>query len=227
MASAQRDGRTVVAGRTGEWLTTVAAMFRAQVDELPDAALNHPTLLPDISRRQLIGHMRYSALLLGMLAHASATGEQQVRDEQVERWADWPCHSVRQPARHLRDIVRWSEEDLEVAFERLAATPSASVVAEIPGLHVPASRLPWLRVRELAVHVVDLNTGVGFADLPSDLVLALAHDALETHETALPDLLGWLTGRTQSPIESRPRRSFPCLSIGSALSPRPARSMTV
>jgi len=37
------------------------------------------------------------------------------------------------------------------------------------GQPTPASRIPWLRVREVWIHAVDLGTGVTFADFPAGL----------------------------------------------------------
>jgi hypothetical protein len=132
----QEGGRTVATERTGEWLTTVAELFRTQVDALPDAALDQPTLLPAVARRQLIGHLRYLA---------------------------------------------------EVAFEQLTATRTQRSVAGIPAsASPPADSAARARV---------------------------ARDALANprhHDTALPEHLAWLTGRSQTPAAGTPSPAPSC-----------------
>ncbi|MEI4747784.1 maleylpyruvate isomerase, partial (plasmid) [Rhodococcus erythropolis] len=44
------------------------------------------------------------------------------------------------------------------------------------GRTVPATEIPWMRAREVCVHAVDLGTGVTFADLPADFLVALGND---------------------------------------------------
>ncbi len=88
-----------------------------------------------------------------------------------------------------------------------------------------ATRIPWMRVREVWLHAVDLGTGLDLSDVPPDLVDALLDDVTasfggrdgvpavtlappdrdttwtvrdggETTVTgAAADLLAWLTGR--------------------------------
>jgi maleylpyruvate isomerase len=41
---------------------------------------------------------------------------------------------------------------------------------------VPATELPWMRAREVAVHAVDLGAGLAFADLPDGFCRALVDD---------------------------------------------------
>jgi maleylpyruvate isomerase len=59
-----------------------------------------------------------------------------------------------------------------------------------------------MRAREVAVHAVDLDHGVGFADLPDGFNAALAADAAARHAARghAAGLAAWLTGRAaQSP----------------------------
>ena len=57
-----------------------------------------------------------------------------------------------------------------------------------------------MRAREVAVHAVDLHTGVTFADLPSGLTLALSTEIVGKRSLAGegPALAEWLTGRTST-----------------------------
>jgi maleylpyruvate isomerase len=61
-------------------------------------------------------------------------------------------------------------------------------VSTAQGRTVPATEIPWLRTREVWVHAVDLDLGVGFEDFPADLLADLLTDV-----TALRSARG--TGR--------------------------------
>lgn len=80
------------------------------------------------------------------------------------------------PARHLRDLMRWAEEDLEAAFGELEGAIRSGRVAEVPGLSVPADDLPWMRIRELVIHLPDLDGAVDLSGLPDDLMSRFASD---------------------------------------------------
>ena len=96
------------------------------------------------------------------------------------------------------------------------------------GLSRPVADVAWMRVREVWLHLIDLDVGFGPAGLPDDLSLALADDVLRTYarRTDVPPfqvevldtgarveigaggpvvaadartLVGWLTGRGPAP----------------------------
>ena len=61
----------------------------------------------------------------------------------------------------------------------MANLPAAqwnSAVLSAQGRTVPASKTPSLRSREVTVHGVDLEAGIGFGDLPVDFLAALCSD---------------------------------------------------
>jgi maleylpyruvate isomerase len=72
---------------------------------------------------------------------------------------------------------------------------------------VPASEIPWLRAREVAVHAVDLGVSVGFGDLPEDFNTALAIDVINRRAVAgeAAPIVEWLTGRTTQAPTLGPR----------------------
>jgi maleylpyruvate isomerase len=74
-------------------------------------------------------------------------------------------------------------------------------VVTAQGRTVPAAEIPWIRAREVAVHTVDLDAGVGFADLPADLLAAVATEVVTKRAAGPegPELTAWLTGRSDRP----------------------------
>jgi maleylpyruvate isomerase len=81
------------------------------------------------------------------------------------------------PASVLLADFRCSAGLLLAAITALPGSAWRAPVRTALGRTIPAGEIPWLRVREMWTHLVDLDVGVGFADLPAELVDALLSDA--------------------------------------------------
>jgi maleylpyruvate isomerase len=71
----------------------------------------------------------------------------------------------------------------------LAALDAGTWQAEVRsalGRAIPAAEIPWMRVREVWLHAVDLAAGATVADLPPDVI-----------DTLLDDVCGMLSTRPQ------------------------------
>ena len=111
----------------------------------------------------------------------------------------------------------------------MADLPEAAWKAEVRsalGRTIPAAEVPWMRVREVWLHALDLDTGAQPADLPAPVVDALLDDVTGVFGTRTDgprlelaptdrdrtwrvgdggirvagpaaDLLAWLTGRSR------------------------------
>ena len=80
------------------------------------------------------------------------------------------------PAAELR---AWVESSARALAADLAALPAEAWDAKIvtaQGLTRSASEIPWMRVREIYIHGIDLDAGTGWADLPADFLTALLDD---------------------------------------------------
>jgi maleylpyruvate isomerase len=118
--------------------------------------------------------------------------------------------------------------DCGAAAQRLTAAvrqlPEPAWTAEVRTAQdrtVPASEVPWMRCREVWVHTVDLDVGVGFGDIPDGVLTALMDDVTRTwqrrHQVPevrfstgtrewgagpvtvtgdLPNLAAWVSGRS-------------------------------
>jgi maleylpyruvate isomerase len=184
--------------RSRIWLTDTTALFLAGVDKLSDADLDAPTGLPGWTRRHLVAHVHFNALALGRLVSWAATGTENRMYPSMERRDAEIEEGAVLPAGDLRRLVRASAEELDGAFDALSPDAWEREVVTAQGRTVPATGIPWMRARELAVHAVDLGAGATFADLPDDLVTTLLTDVVTRRVTGGegPGLAAWLTGRT-------------------------------
>ena len=158
------------------WVQDGTARIQATLASLDDKALADPSLLPGWSRRHLLAHVAANADALCRLASWARTGEERrmyaspaQRDAEIEAGAG-------RPASELRNWVAGSAARLAEDFAGLPETSWQAPVITAQGRTVPASEIPWLRAREVYVHAVDLGTGTGFADLPTDFLAALLGD---------------------------------------------------
>ncbi|GAA4611820.1 hypothetical protein GCM10023195_50270 [Actinoallomurus liliacearum] len=102
------------------------------------------------------------------------------------------------PAAELRALVHGSARSLTEDMDALPDDAWRNLVVTAQGRTVSAAEIPWMRAREVCVHAVDLDHGVGFADLPEDFNAALVADATAKHaaKANAAGLAAWLTGRT-------------------------------
>ena len=94
------------------------------------------------------------------------------------------------PAGQLRAEVLAASGRLAGAVAAMEMRAWEALVRTAQGRTVPAAEVPWMRCREVWVHTVDLDAGVGFADIPEDVQAALVDDAFRmwTRRSSLPDI---------------------------------------
>lgn len=189
-----------------QWLDIGTGLLLSTVDELSDSEFSAPSRLPGWSRAHVVAHVHFNAEALRRLVGWARTGvparmyeSRQHRDEEIESGALLP-------AARLRELVRESAAALAREFDELSPEGLERQVRTAQGNLVPASRLPWLRTREVVVHTVDLDCGADFTGLPDDLVRALVVDVLDRRlaEGEGPALAMWLTGRADTAPELGP-----------------------
>jgi maleylpyruvate isomerase len=173
---------------TRGWVRDGTAVLRAAVDRLDDEALRGPSVLPGWTRAHVIGHVARNAEALGRLAAWARTGvETPMYAGPEQRSAEIEASAAR-PAAALRAELVGTAADLDAALDLLDETTWQAPVRSALGRPLPAAEVPWMRVREVWLHAVDLDAGVGMADLPADVVDAL-----------LDDVTGMLSARAGSP----------------------------
>lgn len=184
----------------------------AALDELVDAdALDvaGPSRLPDWTRGHVLAHIRHSgdghARMLAAAEHGEIGAQYphglEGRAADIE--ADAALDADEQVARLRRSI--W-------ALEGRWATSSWAGSGEAAFGAVSIDDLPFLRMREVSIHHVDLDIGYELEDLPAEYVrvelrrlemlwkarqpMGLTALPTEALEAPPPTRLGWLTGRT-------------------------------
>lgn len=142
-------------------------------DALETVRLSGPSLLPGWSRADVAAHVACNAVGLTNLLRWARTG------------VETPMYTS--PEARLRDIAEWGarpEAELRVhvadtsaqlasAVDHLPADAWHRLVRSALGREIRASEVPWLRVREVWIHAVDLGGDLSFDAFPADLVDAL------------------------------------------------------
>lgn len=152
------------------------AFFARKLNELSDADLDGPSLLPGWSRRHVTAHIGYNARAIARLIEWAATGVEtpmyastEVRDHEINFGATLPPIALR----HLFDH---SAVHLNVEWRDLPADAWHHLVKTAQGRTVPAEETVWMRTREVWTHAVDLDNGATFSDIPVPVLARLLKD---------------------------------------------------
>ncbi|MGY1711165.1 maleylpyruvate isomerase family mycothiol-dependent enzyme [Geodermatophilus sp. SYSU D00758] len=203
------------------WWEDGERLFATALGRLTDEEFDAPTLLPGWDRRHVLGHVARNADALVNLLTWARTGVETpmypstgARDAGIAEAAglDPPVlrAEVLDATRRLAEAVRTLPEDRWSAPVRTAQ-----------GREVPAAEVPWMRCREVYVHAVDLDAGVGFEDVDDEVQAAMVDDVFRMWDRRdevpdvvvfagdrewgtgavavsgpLPAVTAWLTGRS-------------------------------
>ncbi|WP_328346419.1 maleylpyruvate isomerase family mycothiol-dependent enzyme [Streptomyces violaceus] len=170
------------------WMREGTALLLGVSDGLTDADLSTPSTLPGWTRAHVIGHVARNAEALGRLAAWARTGVPTPMYADREQRAAEIESSAALPPAVLRQDLTSTAAGLENALEALDPTTWRAEVKSALGRAIPAAEIPWMRVREVWLHAVDLAAGATFADLPAGLV-----------DTLLDDVTGTLSTRPHCP----------------------------
>jgi maleylpyruvate isomerase len=183
---------------TRTWLDDSTAIMLRAVDELDDSAFASPSSLTNWTIGHVVAHLHFNAEAISRLATWARTGvETPMYSSTTQRAADIEAGAALAPAQ-LRRLVHSSTTALHEAFDTLTPQMWENKVVTAQGRTVPATEMVWMRVREVAVHAIDLGAGITFADLPADAVAKLVNEitAKRLASGEGPALAALLTGRT-------------------------------
>jgi maleylpyruvate isomerase len=154
------------------------------VDALPDDLLRAPSALPGWSRAHVVAHVARNAEALTRLASWARTGVETPMYPSREHRAAEIESSAQAPADVLRAELTGTAAALDEALAALDDTTWQAEVRSALGRPLPAAEIPWMRVREVWLHAVDLDAGVAVADLAPDVVDSLLDDSSGTLSAA-------------------------------------------
>jgi maleylpyruvate isomerase len=173
---------------TLRWMHEGTAHLLAVVDTLTDEDLAAPSTLPGWTRAHVGGHVaRNAEALIRLLTWARTGVETPMYADREQRAAEIE-RSARLPPSSLRAELAGTAADLG---EAAAALPGARWQAEVRsalGRTIPAAEVPWMRIREVWLHAVDLGAGAAVVDLPDGVL-----------DLLLDDVTAALSGKEQCP----------------------------
>jgi maleylpyruvate isomerase len=166
------------------WMGAGTELLARAVNALPDDALRAPSALPGWTRAHVVAHVARNAEALTRLATWARTGVETPMYPSREHRAAEIESSAQAPAHVLRVELATTAEALDGALAALDETTWQAQVRSALGRPIPAAEIPWMRVREVWLHAVDLDAGVSVADIAPDVVDTLLDDATGTLSAA-------------------------------------------
>jgi len=146
---------------------------------LAPESLSDPSLCPGWTRGHVLAHVARNADAMVNLATWATTGvptpmysSPQARDAEIEEGAGRPL------AEQVADIERTARRFADVAA-RLAPEHDDVPVEARDGTRIRASTFPFMRLREVVYHHVDLDAGYGFTDVPDELTAPFLDNAVK------------------------------------------------
>lgn len=202
------------------WWERGERAFLDALDGMTDDDLDGPSLLPDWSRRTVVAHVARNADALVNLLTWARTGVETPMYASREARDQGIVDTAVLGADELRADCHEATGRLVDAVHGLPEFAWANEVRTAQGGVVPGFEVPWMRCREVWVHLVDLNAGLGFAEAPPDFLVALVGDVIQlwsrrgevppvmltdgertwgsgpvTVVGEIADVAGWVTGR--------------------------------
>lgn len=166
------------------WLTQGTDLLRIHLAKLTDERITAPTVLTGWTVGHLLTHLARNADALSNLAHWAATGIEtpMYPGGPDQRLADIESGAARPPTQIIDDVLAGADR-LQSRLDALTPEAWTTQVRTAQGRTVTAALIPWLRVREVWLHLIDLGVGVTVDDFPDNLVDALLPDAFATLAT--------------------------------------------
>jgi maleylpyruvate isomerase len=133
------------------------------VGELNDGMVHSPSRLPGWSRGHVLSHLARNAdALVNLLTWARTGVEHPMYASRADRDADIDEGASRLFQVHVEDMKAAGDRFFRAA-EGMPENAWQARVA-VGSRPVEASLVPWMRLTEVLVHLVDLDVGVGFED---------------------------------------------------------------
>jgi maleylpyruvate isomerase len=151
----------------------------ATAEGIGDEAMSGPSLCEGWSRGHVLTHIARNADALARVCAVATDGvEGTMYDSNDARDAEIASGAARPAAEQAVDV----QDSAARLAARLAALAPAHAAVSVPRTpdgerRIVVGSVPFLRLRELVYHHVDLDAGYTFADAPADVVDMLLADA--------------------------------------------------
>lgn len=169
-------------------LVDATRRFLTAISPLTDEQMSAPSRLPNWRRSHVATHIARNADAMVNLCVWASTGvqspmyrSQEERDSQIESGA-------RRSANQIVTDVSESAERLAVAIEALSDSALGFFIrrgAAAVGPLSPASDIPWMRQKEVEIHLVDLDLAPTFADTPLEFLTALLAEEVPNFDSRM------------------------------------------
>ena len=162
-----------------------SALLEATAEGLDDVSA--PSLCPGWTRGHVLSHLARNAEAIAGLCRAAVDGEQRAMGPSDEaRDADVNASAGRDAATQAED-VRTTDHLVAEQLARLRPEHADVSLERTPGRRlVPAGRLPFMRLREVVLHHLDLDAGFGLADVEPELTADLLGEEVERLQACDP-----------------------------------------
>jgi maleylpyruvate isomerase len=191
-----------------DWMRAGEAFVLDRIAGLDDAALAGPSRLPGWTRAHVVGHLARNADALGNLLRWARTGVASPMYASAEERASGIEAAAAQEPGALRADAAAASGRLVAAMGAMPAEAWDAPIRTGRGRRITGEEVPWMRVRESWVHVVDLGAGATWVDLPPAVV-----------DRLVDEVAGGLAGRADCPavtLTATDRDPSPSWTIGPA-----------
>ena len=139
----------------------------AIADGLSDDDVRAPSRLPGWSRGHVLNHLRRNAIGFSGMCSAAMAGEIGLQyPGGVEQRAREIEEGAEDPAQVIVSRLRAAIYDLEAVWFRGDGTMWMGSGVVSSGATIPISDIPFRRMREVIVHMTDLDVGYGWEEWP-------------------------------------------------------------
>jgi maleylpyruvate isomerase len=174
------------------WATDGQREVERAAASLDLAGLHEPSRLDNWSRGHVLSHLARNAdALVNLLTWARTGVESRMYTSADDRARGIDSGARRELPEQLSDLVAAGSRFLQAA----RAVPSARrafPVLSAQGREIAATEVPWMRVREVWLHLVDLDAGYDIDAVPEAIAWTLTQD-----------VAAWMTPRIQDTVDLR------------------------